>query len=56
MTKTKAKMILNNIFEDDVDPEEKLLAIQEIVDMETHNSVTKQQMIDALNWLINDYI
>lgn len=56
MTKAKTKEILNNIFSDEIDPEDKLLAIEEVVEMETHNSITKRQMINALDWLINEYI
>lgn len=56
MTKAKTKEILNNIFSDEIDPEDKLLAIEEVVEMETHNSITKRQMVDALDWLINEYI
>lgn len=56
MTKAKVKEILNNISSDEIDPEDKILAIEEVVEMETHNSITKKQMVDALDWLINEYI
>lgn len=56
VTKSKIKEILNNISNDEIDPEDKLLAIEEVVEMETHNSITKRQMINALDWLINEYI
>ena len=56
MTKAKVKEILNNISSDEIDPEDKLLAIEEVTEMETYNSITKRQMVDALDWLINEYI
>lgn len=56
MTKARTKEILNKIFSDEIDPEDKLLAIEEVVEMETHTSITKRQMVDALDWLINEYI
>lgn len=56
MTKAKAREILKNISSDEIDPEDKLLAIEEVTEMETHNSFTKKQMVDALRWLINEYI
>ena len=56
MTKSKIKEILNNISSDEIDPEDKLLAIEEVTEMETYNSITKRQMVDALDWLINEYI
>ncbi len=56
MTKGMANGIVKNIYTDAVDPEEKLLAIQEVVDMETHNSVTKKDLVECLRWLIEDYL
>ncbi len=56
MTKSKIKEILNNISSDEIDPEDKLLATEEVTEMETYNSITKRQMLDALDWLINEYI
>lgn len=43
--------IFNNIFDDTYTIEEKGLAIRKIIDMETHNSVTKCQMLKAMNWM-----
>lgn len=56
MTKEMAKGIIKNIHTDAADPEEKLLAIQEIVGMETHNSITKQELIEALRWILEEYL
>lgn len=43
--------IFNNIFDDVYTVEEKGLAIRKIIDMATHNSVTKCQMLKAMNWM-----
>lgn len=56
MTKMKATAIFKNIHDDEVDPEDKLTSISEILDMETHNSITKQELLEALRWLIEEYI
>lgn len=56
MKKIEAMAIIRNIREDESDPERKLLAIQEVVDMETHNSVTKQQLLDTLRWILEEYL
>lgn len=48
-----ARAIFDNL--DDCKPtmEEKGLAIRKVIDMETHNSVTKDQMLKAMNWMWN---
>lgn len=56
MIKSKAVTIIKDIGSKDTDPEEKLTAIQEVVEMETVNSVTKQDLVGALKWMIEDYI
>ncbi len=56
MIKSRALAIVKDINTDDVDPEDKLTALQEVVDMETHNSVTKNDLIEALRWLVEEYI
>lgn len=56
MTKSKALAIVKNIYTDEEDMEDKLSAIQEIVEMETHNSITKQELIDALRWILEVYL
>ena len=47
----KAVAIFNNIFDDAYTIEEKGLAIREVIDMETHNSIPKCQMLVAMNWM-----
>lgn len=56
MIKAKALAIVKDIYRDDTDPEDKLLALQEVVEMETHNSITKAELIDSLRWLLEDYL
>lgn len=43
--------IFNNIFDDAYTIEEKGLSIRKVIDMETHNSITKGQMLKAMNWM-----
>lgn len=53
----KAPMaIIKNIHNDEIDPEVRLTAIQEVLDMETHYSITKADLLEALRWLVEDYI
>ena len=33
----------------------KLLAIEQVAEMETHNSVTKEELVSALRWLFRHY-
>ena len=55
MSKGKATAIFKNIYGDE-ETEEKITAIQEVVDMETHNSITKADMLEVLRWLVEEYI
>ena len=56
MTKMKAMAIFKNIHDNETDPEDKLTSISEILDMETHNGITKQELLEVLRWLIEEYI
>lgn len=56
MIRAEAVKIVKDIHTDDADPEDKLMALQEIVEMETHNSVTKQTLVEALRWILEDYL
>lgn len=56
MTKGAAIAIIRDIYTDDVDPEDKLMAINEVVDLETHNSIKKQELILALKWVLEEYL
>ena len=48
-------MILDNIDSDEYTVEEKVLAIRTVLDMETHNGVTKAVLLKALDWLWNEH-
>lgn len=56
MTKGKVRKIIKDIHSDEYDPEEKLLAIQGVTEMETHNSVTKTDMVEVLRWILEEYL
>lgn len=47
----EARAIFNNLKDCQRPIEDKGLAIRMVIDMETHNSVTKYQMLTALNWM-----
>jgi len=49
----KALSIFGNLDDCNETIETKGLAIRMVIDMETHNSVTKKQMLGALNWMWN---
>ena len=46
-----AMKIFNNLFDDAYTIEEKGLAIRKVIDMETHNSISKSKMLVAMNWM-----
>lgn len=56
MTKRMATAIFKDIHNDGTDVETKLTAIQDVIDMETHNGVTKTDMLEVLRWLVEEYI
>ena len=56
MRKREAISLFKNIQESNADPEDKLMAIQEVLDMETHNSITKQEILSALRWVVEEYL
>lgn len=51
----QAYKILDNIDSDEYTVDEKALAIKKILDMATHNGVTKAVLLRALNWLWNEH-
>lgn len=51
----QAYMILDNINSDKYTVDEKVLAIRAILDMATHNGVTKAVLLKALDWLWNEH-
>lgn len=46
-----ARAIFENLFDSKYSIEEKGTAIRTVIDMETHNSITKGQMLKAMNWM-----
>lgn len=55
MKKSTARGIFVDIY-GDVDTEDKLTAIQEVLDGDQINKVTKDDMANVLTWLIEEYI
>ncbi len=51
----KARAIFQNIYSSEETTEEKENAIRKVIGMETHNSFTKQEFINALDWLLNEH-
>lgn len=51
----KAREIFQNIYLSEETTETKENAIRKIINMETHNSFTKQEFINALDWLLNEH-
>lgn len=52
MTLGDAYIIFQNIESDKISTEEKAVAIHKIINMETHNSVTKAMMLKVIRWLL----
>lgn len=51
----QAYKILENIDSEVYTVDEKAMAIKVILDMETHNGVTKAVLLKAMNWLWNEH-
>ena len=56
MSKGTAVAIFKDIYTDEAEVDEKITAIQEVISMETKNSVTKADLVEALRWLLEEYI
>lgn len=41
--------------DDDIALQSKVLAIEKVADMETHNSITKDDLVRALRWMFAHY-
>lgn len=48
MTKRKALETFRNIYMDEEDPEDKIDAIAEVLEMESHRCVTKENTLEVL--------
>jgi hypothetical protein len=46
---------MDNIDSEEYTEDEKAMAIRVILDMETHNGVTKPVLLKAMNWLWNEH-
>ena len=51
----QAYKIMDNIDSEEYTEDEKAMAIRVILDMETHNGVTKPVLLYAMNWLWNEH-
>ena len=51
MDKGTAVAIFKNLFDSRYSIAEKGAAIRTVIDMETHNSITKCQMLVCINWM-----
>ena len=52
----KAAAIFKNIYNEETEVEDKLTAIQDVSGWETHNGITKKEMMEVIRWLIEEYI
>ena len=48
-------IVKNHLDDDSIAFPSKLLAIEKIARMETHNSITKDDLVHALRWLFDHY-
>ena len=51
----KATAIFNHIETENSTDQEKLEAIKRVLDMETHNGITKQACFEVLSWLMEKH-
>ena len=49
----KACAIFTEIESDEFGDLEKLYAIKEVLNMETHNGISKEEILDAFKWIFN---
>ena len=49
----QATAIFKNIYNSGADDKEKFDAIKTVLNMETHNGITKQEIINVLDYVIN---
>lgn len=48
--------IFKDIYNDEIDTEDKLMAVQAIAEAETHNSITKADILQVLRWMLETCI
>lgn len=56
MSKGAAVALFKDIYTDEAEVDEKITAIQEVINLETQNSVTKADLVEVLRWLMEEYI
>lgn len=49
----EAVAIFRNIYRSERDDKEKLEAVKTVLNMKTHNSITKQEFINAFKYFVN---
>lgn len=52
MTLREQVAIFKNIYDSEAEVWQKKAAIRSVLEMETHNSIAKQELINALKWLM----
>lgn len=52
----RARRIIRNIYDEETEVADKITAIQEELDAEKHTAVSKEHLIEALRWLMEEYI
>lgn len=48
-------IVKGRLDEDTIAIQTKTLAIEQVANMETHNSITKDELVNALRWLFDHY-
>ena len=48
-------IVKNRLDDDTIAPQSKMIAIETVANMETHNSITKDEIIRALRWIFDHY-
>lgn len=44
-----------HLYDEDVSFKSRVLAVEKVANMETHNSVTKEELVRALRWMFENY-
>lgn len=48
-------IVKHRLYDDSIAIQSKVLAIEQVSNMETHNSITKDELVRALRWLFEHY-
>lgn len=52
----KAREIIRGIHDDDVEVEDKVTALQEELNRESHRGLSRDHLVEAIRWLLEEYI